>query len=610
MAKIITENFRIENANEFFYSFGDRNTAVKNEFEERLRLYNTALSGGDANNAPLSETNLEKIMSDLEEELIENIPESDYYILASSFSEDTPIANSQYEKRNFLRRVIFGTRLEDLDIKYMFDKNTWVSGTVYDAFDDTKDISEQNVYATVEVPKGEKNIVVYKCIRNGNGSPSIKEPDRSEIDNATDEIFSPEDGYVWKYMFTVPEADFFAYSTPISLPYIPDQTVISTAVQSVSDILIEETPTGLFSEFLLPNMRLVSVEQDSDVDNTYKLTVSTSVDVKSTPGAYKNMYLRFVNTGDLFEVLNSEVPTTSDLKIMYIYVKYDPAQNGGIALAQRLPASSECDISPIIKVTKSKGNNCIAFGLLNDEGTLEDIAFKSKGSEYYYAEAELVLPDSLLSRASETRLRAVISPRGGHGSNPIEELSMSKLAVITNFYNSIELKIPSSGTYTKVGLVKGPSFKNQNQDDFVPPQSIDNRFVVYVNSDVTGSIDVGSKVSQQQEDEVVSAFIHELQFENGVTLLYLVDHDGAFEGEFITGEVLITPPEGSTNDPSNININIITEAQASDAFYGPLYTQNTSGYVAYSGDLLHFVDFDPIDRDPTRREKVKFVFDF
>ena len=608
MAKIITENFRIENANEFFYSFGDRNTAVKNEFDERLRLYNTALSGGVPNNAPLTEINLKKIVNDLEEELIENIPESDYYIFASSFDKDTEIKNTQYEKRNFLRRVIFGNRLNDLDIKYMFDKRLWVSGTVYDAFDDTKDVTEQNMYVTVEVPKGKNNIVVYKCIRNGNGAPSVKEPDRSEIDNATDEIVSTEDGYVWKYMFTIPEADFFSYSTPISLPYIPDTTVINSAVQSVSDILIEETPTGLFSEFLLPNMRLVSVEQDSDVSNTYKLTVSTSVDVKSTPGAYNNMYLRFINTGDLFEILNTEVPTTSDLKIMYIYVKYDPAENGGIALAERLPTSSECDISPIVKVTKSKGEDCIAFGILNDAGTLEDIAFKSKGSEYYYAETTLELPDSLTNRASETRLRAVISPLGGHGSNPIEELSMSKLAVITNFYNSIELNIPSSGTYSKVGLVKGPSFANKNQEDFTPPESIDNRYIVYVNSDITGAIDIGGKISQERLGETVSAFIHEVKFTNGVTLLYLVDYDGAFENEFVGGEVLITPPEDSVNGPSTININIIEET--SDPFYGPLYTQNTSRYVAYSGDLLHFVDFDPIDRDPTRREKVKFVFDF
>jgi hypothetical protein len=37
---------------------------------------------------------------------------------------------------------------------------------------------------------------------------------------------------------------------------------------------------------------------------------------------------------------------------------------------------------------------------------------------------------------------------------------------------------------------------------------------------------------------------------------------------------------------------------------------NTGKYVDYSGDLLHFVDFDAIAREPERREKIKFVFDF
>ena len=33
-------------------------------------------------------------------------------------------------------------------------------------------------------------------------------------------------------------------------------------------------------------------------------------------------------------------------------------------------------------------------------------------------------------------------------------------------------------------------------------------------------------------------------------------------------------------------------------------------YTPYTGELLHYVDFDPITRQLERKEKIKFIFDF
>jgi hypothetical protein len=69
--------------------------------------------------------------------------------MASSMDRQATIANTQKEKREFQRRVIFGNRISDSDIRYMFYKNNWISETVYDDFDYQEDITLVNSIVTV-----------------------------------------------------------------------------------------------------------------------------------------------------------------------------------------------------------------------------------------------------------------------------------------------------------------------------------------------------------------------------------------------------------------------------------------------------------------------------
>jgi hypothetical protein len=124
------------------------------------------------------------------------------------------------------------------------------------------------------------------------------------------------------------------------------------------------------------------------------------------------------------------------------------------------------------------GQPCKAYGIIDQFGTLIRVGFKSNGTEYKYATAELAYPNSLTTTAI-TRLRCVISPTGGHGSNPIAEMAMSRLAIITNFSGE-STSIPDTNTYTKVGLVKNPVFT-----DGVYTNSFDNRTTIAVNGDYT-----------------------------------------------------------------------------------------------------------------------------
>ena len=592
MAKVITENFRVQTTNELFKSFAQTNGDLADNFLADLTNYVDA-SGIDFEGG--ERTDLLNFSHDSVYDNAEEIsPDSSYYVFASSIDKEQGIDNTQFEKREFLRRVIFGNKVTNEDIRFMFSINNWESGTSYDAFDDRRNIEDLNFYVTVlDGDLNEAEYKVYKCIRNGDNGPSIYQPSTTDPDSDNETLL--EDGYVWRYLFSVPAGEYITYSAPNNLPYVANQDVIDAAKEDISDILIEESPTDIFQNYDLGSVEIKSVVVDDAESNTWKIELECNSSPKQETGSYTNMYFAPTGQTELFKIINSETPSndssgSSENRILFVYVSYEGNLNNLLG-GDSGNVSGSARIHAQVAVTKSSGEPCIAYGKITDGG-LEDIEFTSKGSEYQYATARVVMPPALEDRASEIVLRVIVSPRGGHGSDPISELYMSKLSVITNFLTSSLTETPDSNTYTKVGLIKNPVF-----NDASTPVTFDNRIKVTVTGDARSEVTVaGSYVTQTHSDETVSARIHEVEYDliNAVTYLYLVDYIGDHASSFITTEDVIIKPTLNSELSDTLSINNVT----------------TGKYTNYSGDLLHFVDFDPITRSTERKEKVKFVFDF
>ena len=126
MAKIITENFKVETTKELFDSFVSNNATVSSNFATSLGVYDTS------NSLSLSSSNVSDITGIVNTQLANLNPESDYYIMGSSIDKPNNIANTQFEKREFERRVIFGNKVGVDEIRYMFNINNWAADTVYD----------------------------------------------------------------------------------------------------------------------------------------------------------------------------------------------------------------------------------------------------------------------------------------------------------------------------------------------------------------------------------------------------------------------------------------------------------------------------------------------
>lgn len=88
---------------------------------------------------------------------------------------------------------IFFKKVESSDVSLAIPRYNWESGTVFTEWDDTIDMLGKNFFVLADSYR------IYKCLDNNRGAPSTIEPKGTSFD-----AFKTSDGYIWKYMYTIP----------------------------------------------------------------------------------------------------------------------------------------------------------------------------------------------------------------------------------------------------------------------------------------------------------------------------------------------------------------------------------------------------------------------
>lgn len=551
MAKIITENFRVKNAEDFYATL------------------NT----------------------------------DDYFVMASAYSSeaDSQITNSLYDKTQFLNRVLFGNRVDKNDCRFLFLKRPWIEGTVYDQYDDKLDTSTLNQYVTVlDGTDNDGFYRVYKCIDNNYSSQSTVKPNIVPTNSEDDGFFTTaEDGYTWKYMFSVPSSEYQIFQTRDNLPYVPNVDMINNANNGIYRIAIESRDAAsytLFNQYMFKNETgiaeytlestsgVIIGDDDSEFFSDVTVTAANVSDnIRTLPNAYVGMYLEI--DGKLFDIVSS---TTRNAIAPTVEVQM--RIRGDVRTLTRF-----CYLRPKVIVSNSNTStdflaNCKAVAVLDSFGGVTGIRVVNNGYGYTIAKAEMSYPAGLLDKKGSVILRPIISPKGGHGADPVLELQMSKVAIVTTFYHSDDTLIPETGSYTQVGLVRNPEFTVNMASRF----DFDSRLKITLNGDVTSVIEIGDYLEQTVGDEIITAEVHAVELLGGNTVISVADYTGAFNGTFVDSANAKLKKTIDDLSPITVTINSI----------------ESSEYVNGSGVLLHFTDFDAITRATDTKEKIKFIFDF
>lgn len=188
----------------------------------------------------------------------------------SDYVPTDPVDTYEYELQT-RNEMILVKQIQAGDVAFVIPRYQWASGFIYDMYDDTYSATnvansgatriEDAIFYTVT---DEYN--VYKCISNNYNTPSTIQPT-----GTSSSYFNTSDGYIWKFMYTIPialrnrflTATFMPITTSLRSQFYSSGEIAAVSIDNpgygytnppsltvVGDGYLPENPYNLFDVFV------------------------------------------------------------------------------------------------------------------------------------------------------------------------------------------------------------------------------------------------------------------------------------------------------------------------------------------------------------------------
>lgn len=178
-----------------------------------------------------------------------DVPEGNIYLTIGRTLEwpDEPdpcgCSPSEYWYYRGYKHMLAGKKVQGTDVRHVINRNDWTPNTIYVQWDNTQTnnigTSNANFYVVTSDWK------VYKCLYNNNGANSTIEPTSTSTD-----VVETSDGYIWKFMYRISDAERLKFVTP---NYIPVKTLISDDNSLQWDVQEAAVPGAIYATKMLTN---------------------------------------------------------------------------------------------------------------------------------------------------------------------------------------------------------------------------------------------------------------------------------------------------------------------------------------------------------------------
>lgn len=540
---------------------------------------------------------LDTLRYDIMRSFSTDLDTSSYYMFAASL-ENTPVSvNSNFSKKTFLEKTIFGKKIVPFtDVKFMVRRITWKYGEVYDQYDDTLDLSAKNFFVISEPEDESGDYYVFKCLFNNYGSPSYDKPTFTSDLALENYTLITGDGYIWKYMYQTTSVQAKTFSTKTLFPVYEEIDVKNSAKASIDTIFVENPTTNIGYP------RQFGTVKEVTAGSTIVLNANTTFAFNGIRGYYRGytFYVTSNSTGTIskkYVIADSGLAENNNSP----YVVLTNYIDGEISNTSTTVWSYQ--LLPTIEIIgDGTGASAIPIFNSNSTSTIERIQVLSGGEGYTRAIARVVKPLLEFNPEDESSgdrtciLRPIISPLGyyevggGHGGDPALELGSSKILIFSQLNREDNTIIPFSNTYSKVGIVKNPSFTGNS------PAVFDNRIKLGLAS--VSQISVGQIVVQTSTN--FRGVTHEIDSINN--FIYITEFFGPYENQSETTSFYLSYLSNPAINP-DLPIEIDTYRVDTTSITYPTYEQ-------LSGEVLYIVDFSPVERSEELTEQFKFIIAF
>ena len=400
------------------------------------------------------------------------------------------------------RDSIGAKRIRRADAYHVLPRYDWKSGTVYDEYDpdvelfqDTKP-SYDPAYSSANWPKqfyvftNENH--VYKCISNNGGD--IGNPSTNQPVGTSTNIFQTSDGYRWKFMFKVPEdLDRFItddyipveYITALSseeqnterrlqwdvqeatidgeiehisvtsrgnafvrsVPYSPGRSKIGRIEYGTTDPRIDVLGTGITGGDVRAELILNSESKfSSQIEDYYN---GYSVVISSGSGAGQVRHITGYDSVNRRCLLDRPfTQTLSTVSSCYSIVPKCDIRGDGTG------AEAVVSLYPIEYEEWPTGSSSQLYSKFQ---VIEQIDMVSGGIGYTTGTAEIYPRGRVIdSPSNPPKAKVMISPKGGHGNNPVKELDADKVMVVLTFDQDGAGDLHVGNDFRAVAIIKNP----------------------------------------------------------------------------------------------------------------------------------------------------------
>lgn len=406
---------------------------------------------------------------------VSSFANNDYFVFAGKHTPyagsdailTTPNNSIKSTNLDVYDNMIFAKRISSSDVVHVIPKHIWTSNTFYYKYDHRDgDLYTKKFYTVVD-DSTEYN--VYKCLFN-NSNTTISTPSIVAPSLKTADPIVTGDGYIWKYMYSVTKTQYEKFATTNYLPVIANTTIEAAAVPGTIELVDIITqgrgydnyiPDGVFrtTDLSVGGVNTIyGAPDDAEAEDDYYRGCVIKITSSSVGAA--NQYRRIVDYrgvgGQKLFILNAPFTTA-------------PA------------ASDEYEVYPYVYIWGDGSETTPAEGRAIVDSTansIVEIEMLSVGAGYRYGESYsgetadtipvtinssfIDLPASIKNSANftEATLQPIVSPPGGHGSDPRIELAAKRVCISTKFTNSEGGTVPVENDFRQVGILKNPLFTN------------------------------------------------------------------------------------------------------------------------------------------------------
>lgn len=576
----------------------------------------------------------------LANQLIESVSEAAnniYYIFLSKstpYENDavvpTPTDDVRYTLYRAYKDMICGRQITSSDLALGITKRVWVANTVYDQYQHDVENFENDFYVAASGSAGSYD--VFKCLSNNKGASSTYYPRLSET-SASDEIYETIDGYQWKYMYSITSNQWDKFSTADYMPVYNNANVVANAINGTIDY-VEVVSGGsgynMYTQGTVQGVQTIGIDQFITIE---------SAGSSSTTDFYKNCSIKIGN----------------ELKVVAEYIVSGSLRRVKVdSPFTTTPTTSDSYfISPTITVSGpccGDGTGFKARALVNSasSNSIYKVEIIDRGTNYTFANLEAI--GGVISVGNTATFKAMISPQGGHGSNPSEELG-SKVAITSVIFDSTSSggKIIDENDFRTFGILKDPKFANVVLTISNTSSSFTATEYVTGSSSGASGVVVSSNTSSIKLTKVLGFFTTS-DYITGNTSSATANVDGVTQpttffdqtfkivvdnvaGTFVEDEEVFQETGAVKNSNASLyfaNSSVIRVVDyrgainISDDVLGDLRTVegNTSGATAkvtgiitkdlvdYEGDVLYIENVSPIARNPGQTETIKLIIEF